>query len=228
MRNFGNFFACFFFCSEHVRKHLNQLCSNLPRAGPKARGRNEIRKLQLQLQLQLLCKIRARSRINKRELPEKRMRNVSRDPAGKNPGCIWLDSLGLHYVNKSIPRSFQFGLKEKLKRHRSVWFCSSPHLSVPFLSVALCQFFAPLPPNHPTFVPLATRGKVHVFSHCTEGRSRYYIHFAVIGFATVRQRGNGQGGKVARGGAEKPPMEKFLQLRLGQAEANQSQALASQ
>lgn len=122
MRNFGNFFACFFFCSEHVRKHLNQLCSNLPRAGPKARGRNEIRKRQLQLQLQLLCKIRARSRINKRELPEKRMRNVSGDPAGKNPGCIWLDSLGLHYVNKSIPRSFQFGLKEKLQWHRSVWF----------------------------------------------------------------------------------------------------------
>jgi len=28
---FGNFFACFFFCSEHVRKHLNQLCSNLQR-----------------------------------------------------------------------------------------------------------------------------------------------------------------------------------------------------
>lgn len=30
-RNFGYFFACFFFCSEHVRKHLNQLCSNLQR-----------------------------------------------------------------------------------------------------------------------------------------------------------------------------------------------------
>jgi len=58
---FGNFFACFFFCSEHVRKHLNQLCSNLQR-GLQLEGNGKSSVWQ-----QLLCKIRARSANQQRE-----------------------------------------------------------------------------------------------------------------------------------------------------------------